>query len=293
MRDYAEALDTLDEARAKDTEHKHLAEVEQLTVKCYNAISEQNANLKPEEALKRAQANPKIAGLLSDPVMQSILQQMQDDPRAAREHLKNPAVASNLRKLMAAGIVRMGILSVFNSSGSDPLELWHSVVGADAESTIELADNDDGAADCRVLRIVSPRLSTTYISCPRNPLDSLGIKLPFMIMSLKSMDRLFSFEVELADDKGIVRYIRASNFETEAVVDNQLTILPLRLESGWNHLTFDLAGTTRQLYGTAYREVTRVTVNASICLRYILFSDTILAEEAMPNEFRLCQKQGQ
>ncbi|KAJ2535241.1 Hsp90 cochaperone, partial [Coemansia sp. RSA 1878] len=60
------------------------------------------------EALKAAQANPKIASLLGNPVMQNILQQMQSDPRAAREHLKNPAVASNLRKLMAAGIVRMG-----------------------------------------------------------------------------------------------------------------------------------------------------------------------------------------
>ncbi|KAJ1775143.1 Hsp90 cochaperone, partial [Coemansia sp. RSA 2167] len=68
----------------------------------------QNARVTPEEALKAAQANPKIASLLGNPVMQNILQQMQSDPRAAREHLKNPAVASNLRKLMAAGIVRMG-----------------------------------------------------------------------------------------------------------------------------------------------------------------------------------------
>ncbi|KAJ1934718.1 hypothetical protein EC988_003294 [Linderina pennispora] len=110
-------------------------------------------------------------------------------------------------------------------------------------------------------------------------------------MSLKSIDRLFSFEVQLADDRGIVRYIRASNFESEAAVDNQLTTLPLQLESGWNHLTFDLAATTRRLYGTAYREVMRVTVNASICLRCILFSDTILAEEAMPSELRLYRKQ--
>ncbi|KAJ1954852.1 Hsp90 cochaperone, partial [Dipsacomyces acuminosporus] len=108
MRDYAEALDTLDAAKEKDTEQKHSAEIEQQIVKCYSAISEQNARTTPEEALKRAQANPKISGLLSDPVMQNILQQMQSDPRAAREHLKNPAVASNLRKLMAAGIVRMG-----------------------------------------------------------------------------------------------------------------------------------------------------------------------------------------
>ncbi|KAJ1668337.1 Hsp90 cochaperone [Coemansia sp. RSA 1813] len=108
MREYAEAMDALDEARAQDKEKKNSGEIDRLEFKCYSAINEQNANTTPEEALKRAQENPKIASLLGNPVMQNILQQMQSDPRAAREHLKNPAVASNLRKLMAAGIVRMG-----------------------------------------------------------------------------------------------------------------------------------------------------------------------------------------
>ncbi|KAJ2653595.1 Hsp90 cochaperone [Coemansia sp. RSA 1250] len=108
MREYAEALDAFDEAKRQDTEKKCTAEIDQLEFKCYSAINEQNSRITPEEAMKRAQENPKIASLLANPVMQNILQQMQSDPRAAREHLKNPAVASNLRKLMAAGIVRMG-----------------------------------------------------------------------------------------------------------------------------------------------------------------------------------------
>ncbi|KAJ2363947.1 Hsp90 cochaperone, partial [Coemansia sp. RSA 2611] len=105
MREYAEALDALDEAKKQDTAKKSTAEIDQLEIKCYNAINEANSRITPEEALKNAQANPKVASLLGNPVMQNILQQMQSDPRAAREHLKNPAVASNLRKLMAAGIV--------------------------------------------------------------------------------------------------------------------------------------------------------------------------------------------
>ncbi|KAJ2078626.1 Hsp90 cochaperone [Coemansia sp. RSA 988] len=108
MREYAEALDALEEVKTRDTEKKNTAEADQLEYKCYNAINEQNSRLSPEEALKRAQENPRIASILANPVMQNILQQMQSDPRAAREHLKNPAVASNLRKLIAAGIVRMG-----------------------------------------------------------------------------------------------------------------------------------------------------------------------------------------
>ncbi|KAJ2709797.1 Hsp90 cochaperone [Coemansia spiralis] len=107
-RDYAEALDALEEAKTQDKDKKNTAEINQLEAKCYNAISEHTARLSPEEALQRAQADPKIASVLANPAMQNILQQMQADPRAAREHLKNPAVASNLRKLIAAGIVRMG-----------------------------------------------------------------------------------------------------------------------------------------------------------------------------------------
>ncbi|KAJ2782428.1 Hsp90 cochaperone [Coemansia interrupta] len=108
MREYAEALDALEEAKAQDKDKKNSGEIDQIEYKCYSAINEQNSRLTPEEALKRAQENPKIAALLGNPVMQNILQQMQSDPRAAREHLKNPSVASNLRKLIAAGIVRMG-----------------------------------------------------------------------------------------------------------------------------------------------------------------------------------------
>ncbi|KAJ1672045.1 Hsp90 cochaperone [Coemansia sp. RSA 25] len=108
MREYAEALDALEEAKLHDTDKKNSAEIDQLEYKSYAAITEQNSRQTPEQALARAQANPRIAAILANPVMQNILQQMQSDPRAAREHLKNPAIASNLRKLIAAGIVRMG-----------------------------------------------------------------------------------------------------------------------------------------------------------------------------------------
>ncbi|KAJ2052186.1 Hsp90 cochaperone [Coemansia sp. S16] len=108
MREYAEALDAVEEAKLHDKDKKNSAEIDQTEYKCYSAITEQNSRQTPEQAIARAQANPKIAAVLANPIMQNILQQMQSDPRAAREHLKNPAIASNLRKLIAAGIVRMG-----------------------------------------------------------------------------------------------------------------------------------------------------------------------------------------
>jgi len=39
--------------------------------------------------------------------MQQILNQMQQDPAAAQDHLKNPLIASKIRKLIASGILKI------------------------------------------------------------------------------------------------------------------------------------------------------------------------------------------
>ncbi|KAJ1911384.1 Hsp90 cochaperone [Mycoemilia scoparia] len=107
-RNYADAIDFCETATEKDTEGKHKAEIEAQISNCYAAITRSNQGVTPQEALKRAEQNPEIQKVLSDPGMQIILQQMQTDPKAAREHMKNKEVARNLRKLWAAGIVRLG-----------------------------------------------------------------------------------------------------------------------------------------------------------------------------------------
>lgn len=62
-------------------------------------------NSDPEAVRKRAMENPEIQEILSDPAMRLILEQMQKDPNALREHLKNPDVASKIEKLLEAGII--------------------------------------------------------------------------------------------------------------------------------------------------------------------------------------------
>ena len=40
--------------------------------------------------------------------MNQILKQMQEDPAAIKEHMKNPQIAAKFRKLVAAGIIKLG-----------------------------------------------------------------------------------------------------------------------------------------------------------------------------------------
>ncbi|KAK2575716.1 hypothetical protein KPH14_012105 [Odynerus spinipes] len=59
----------------------------------------------PEEVRKRAMADPEVQSILRDPAMRLILEQMQSDPRALQDHLKNPDIAAKLQKLLESDLV--------------------------------------------------------------------------------------------------------------------------------------------------------------------------------------------
>jgi len=62
-------------------------------------------NSNPEEIRKRAMADPEVQAILRDPAMRLILEQMQNDPKALQDHLKNPDIAAKLQKLLESGLV--------------------------------------------------------------------------------------------------------------------------------------------------------------------------------------------
>lgn len=64
--------------------------------------------LSREERARRAMQDPEIQAIMGDPVMNTILKQMQEDPSAVQEHLKNPDILAKVQKLMDAGILSMG-----------------------------------------------------------------------------------------------------------------------------------------------------------------------------------------
>lgn len=61
----------------------------------------------PEEVRKKAMHDPEIQSILKDPAMRMILEQMQSDPKAVQDHLKNPEVANKIQKLIESGIIQI------------------------------------------------------------------------------------------------------------------------------------------------------------------------------------------
>ncbi|XP_021199233.3 stress-induced-phosphoprotein 1 [Helicoverpa armigera] len=70
----------------------------------YRACSTQ-LNSNPEEVRKRAMADPEVQQILRDPAMRCILEQMQQDPQALQDHLKNPDIAAKIQKLLESGLI--------------------------------------------------------------------------------------------------------------------------------------------------------------------------------------------
>lgn len=130
---------------------------------------------------------------------------------------------------MFSSAVQPGIVSLFSSTGSDPLQLFSthcdSTLHSDAfvglvndrpshskpRSPKNLVSDDEAGflLDQTVLHIQSPALPKTYIQCPSQPGKELGLKHSWIHIQARSLGICdWSFEVGIADQlerKGIVR----------------------------------------------------------------------------------------
>jgi len=175
-----------------------------------------------------------------------------------------------------------GFLSILYSIGSKPLELWDAKVKNGHIKRIT-----DSDIQSSVIEIVGANVSTNYILCPADPARTLGIKLPFLVLIVKNLDKYFTFEICVLDDKNIKRRFRASNYQATTKVKPFICTMPMRLDQGWNQIQFNLSDFCRRAYGTNYIETLQVQVHANCRLRRIYFSDRLYSEEELPPEFKL------
>lgn len=68
VKEYSQALDILEEARAADKDGKTKTEISQIERKCRDAMYQQQATETDEERVARAQRDPEVISILQDPV---------------------------------------------------------------------------------------------------------------------------------------------------------------------------------------------------------------------------------
>lgn len=175
-----------------------------------------------------------------------------------------------------------GLLSIFYSVGSRPLQIWSCKVRNGHVKRI--TDHD---IQSLVLEMCGTNVATTYITCPADPKKTLAIKLPFLVMVVKNMRKYFSFSVQILDDKGVLRRFVASNYQSCTRVRPFHCTMPMRLDEGWNQVQFNLSDFTRRAYGTNYVETARVEIHANCRVRRIYFADRLYSDDELPPDFKL------
>ncbi|CAI9775537.1 unnamed protein product [Fraxinus pennsylvanica] len=108
MKEYEKALETYQEGLKHDPQNHELLDGVRRCLEQINKAS--RGDLTPDE-LKERQAkgmqDPEIQNILTDPVMRQVLSDIQENPKAAQEHMKNPLVMNKIQKLVSAGIVQV------------------------------------------------------------------------------------------------------------------------------------------------------------------------------------------
>ena len=174
-----------------------------------------------------------------------------------------------------------GFLSILYAIGSKPLQIWRKNINNGYVKRIT-----DFEMQSSVIEICGANVSTCFLTCPSIPKQTLGVKMPFLVLLIKYLKKYFTFEVQVIDDKNVKRRFRASNYQSNTRVKPFICTIPMKLDEGWNQIHFNLTDFTRRAYGTNYLETLRVQIHANCRIRRIYFTDQLLSSKSIPAEYR-------
>ncbi|KAG7394780.1 hypothetical protein PHYBOEH_004686 [Phytophthora boehmeriae] len=197
---------------------------------------------------------------------------------------------------MFAQTYQAGFVSLLYSVGPRPLQLCEK----HEESPGSVSRVLDTDVQSSVIELSANNLVHTWLRFPFGVVDdqqnpsaasaSLHIKIRHLVLVLKNLDQHVSLEVHVADDSDTKRRFRFSTFQTQSVVHPLISLLPLRLDAGWNQLQLDMVHLMQTCYNARFVHVISVQLHASCRLRRIYFAEQMLPEDQLPAEFRLFKR---
>jgi len=131
------------------------------------------------------------------------------------------------------------------------------------------------------LEIMGSNLSSVFITTPIGIFQSLGIRLPYVVLVVKNLRRYFMFDVMVLDDKNFRRRFRFTNSIQTCRIKPHLSVIPLVLEDGWNEIRISLPEILAKTYLSSYKETMRVQIYGNCRLRRVLFSEKLVSD---PND---------
>lgn len=178
-------------------------------------------------------------------------------------------------------VLQVGIVPVLCGSGSHPFNTW-SIEG---KGTVKVVM--DKETQSAVVEVTSVLFCTTFISCPPNPMERMGIQMPCLTLRVKYLNLPFCFEFQVLDDRNNKRKFRLSNCQTKTKISTLLSHLPLTLEVGWNNVHIDLIEVMKRAYNSRYTEFLRMQIYANCQIRHIFFSDRWYSDDSLPKKYKL------
>ncbi|XP_014205781.1 uncharacterized protein LOC106637498 [Copidosoma floridanum] len=169
-----------------------------------------------------------------------------------------------------------GYLSLLSSTGDKPLEYW-SKQKSRTGSIQRVLDKELNERVLEIQDVEDANCQKTWIMCPPATDQILDVKLPVLVIILKSLQSHLLIQLQVADKDDIRHLINLTNVEASKKKTEAKTVIsPLKmhlaLEPGWNKLELDL-GQLCKVFGARFGAVTRLKICANCRIRRLHFLD--------------------
>jgi hypothetical protein len=111
--------------------------------------------------------------------------------------------------------------------------VWHCMVPVLQHGHVKSCPDED--VQSSVVEVMGRNVESNYITCPRDHEEVLAINLPILVLLIKNMRKYFAFEIQLLDDKNIIRQLRADNRQVWISPDVSLVMF---VDKGLVHFLF-------------------------------------------------------